>query len=217
MYHYVMDTKLCTTCKRELPLSEFYRKKNGQSRGATCRTCEKARTTAWRRTEQGKASAQRTNEKYNASERGKAKRAEYNHTEKSRAMKEAWRQTENGQACLARYRQSDKRKAVLKKYYESGKGRAAIARYQDTPKGRESLSRGVHKRRGRLSTVEATLTAQEWEAIKARQNYRCLICGKETERLTRDHIIPLSKGGRHTADNIQALCRSCNSRKNNRL
>ena len=31
-----------------------------------------------------------------------------------------------------------------------------------------------------------------------------------------DHVIPLSKGGTHTWDNIQLLCRSCNCKKSNK-
>ena len=53
--------------------------------------------------------------------------------------------------------------------------------------------------------------------------WRCQICETETPReLTGshspnapelDHIIPLSKGGGHTWDNVQCACRQCNSKK----
>lgn len=57
-------------------------------------------------------------------------------------------------------------------------------------------------------------TMQEWEEVKMKYGYKCAICMKE-EKLTKDHIKPLSKGGSNFIDNIQPLCRSCNSRKNN--
>lgn len=42
----------------------------------------------------------------------------------------------------------------------------------------------------------------------------CLVCGedKPTE-LTRDHIVPLSKGGSNRLDNQMLLCWVCNGRK----
>ena len=50
-----------------------------------------------------------------------------------------------------------------------------------------------------------------WE-IWERDNFTCLFC--ETRRdLTIDHIIPESKGGTLNINNLQTLCRSCNSRK----
>ena len=44
----------------------------------------------------------------------------------------------------------------------------------------------------------------------------CLCCGKK-KKLTADHIIPLMKLGTHTMDNIQPLCKKCNSRKNSAI
>lgn len=45
---------------------------------------------------------------------------------------------------------------------------------------------------------------------------KCVHCGA-IEQLEVDHIIPLSKGGRHDEDNLQILCRSCNSKKSNHV
>lgn len=43
-------------------------------------------------------------------------------------------------------------------------------------------------------------------------NYACVVCGAKDD-ITVDHIIPLSRGGSNDFDNLQTLCRSCNSRK----
>lgn len=57
----------------------------------------------------------------------------------------------------------------------------------------------------------------------ARDNYSCQYCGRHRSELrgrqflTRDHILPLSRGGENTWDNVVTSCSPCNNRKGNRL
>jgi len=53
-------------------------------------------------------------------------------------------------------------------------------------------------------------------AVLARDNHRCQYCGSRSH-LTIDHIIPRSRGGESTWQNIVTSCAPCNSRKGNRL
>lgn len=48
-------------------------------------------------------------------------------------------------------------------------------------------------------------------AVFARDGNRCQYCGRSAECL--DHVIPRSKGGTHTWENVVACCRTCNVRK----
>lgn len=49
-----------------------------------------------------------------------------------------------------------------------------------------------------------------------RDQHRCQYCGSP-KRLTLDHVIPRSKGGTHTWDNVVAACERCNTTKGDRL
>lgn len=57
----------------------------------------------------------------------------------------------------------------------------------------------------------------------ARDNYRCQYCHrhqlelKPRECLTRDHLIPISRGGDNEWTNVVTACSSCNTRKGNHL
>lgn len=52
-------------------------------------------------------------------------------------------------------------------------------------------------------------------AIFARDGHRCQYCGAAAENI--DHVIPRSRGGLHSWDNVVASCRPCNARKRDHL
>ena len=57
--------------------------------------------------------------------------------------------------------------------------------------------------------------------VLKRDNFRCVLCGRSpaTEQgceLHVDHIIPFSKGGKSTLDNLRSTCKECNLGKGNR-
>ncbi len=51
--------------------------------------------------------------------------------------------------------------------------------------------------------------------VLRRDHYTCQYCYC-SKNLTLDHVIPLSKGGQHTWDNIVTACEQCNQRKSDR-
>ena len=51
--------------------------------------------------------------------------------------------------------------------------------------------------------------------VLRRDGHTCQYCGS-TKNLTLDHVIPRSKGGPHTWDNVVAACESCNYSKGDR-
>lgn len=54
------------------------------------------------------------------------------------------------------------------------------------------------------------------DAVWKRDGGRCVYCGS-TENLQLDHIIPFSKGGATTVENLQLLCQKCNLQKSNKI
>ncbi len=67
-------------------------------------------------------------------------------------------------------------------------------------------------RHAQLRANGGSHTAAEWWAVCERCDWRCVSCGKR-KPLTKDHIIPVIQGGTDDIENIQPLCRHCNSSK----
>ena len=91
-----------------------------------------------------------------------------------------------------------------------------VLEYRRTHRGDER--RYTHNRRALKRANGGRFTLQEWQGLCLYYEYQCLCCGKQEPeiKLTIDHVIPLSKGGRNDISNLQPLCHSCNSSKKDR-
>lgn len=81
----------------------------------------------------------------------------------------------------------------------------------------ETLSERIKFRKS-AAGQRSLMTARFREFIKARDSHTCKICSISVERephllLEVDHIIPLSKGGQSSEENLQTLCWKCNRSK----
>ena len=84
---------------------------------------------------------------------------------------------------------------------------AAIARLDLLRARSEFRNTTKGKRRELASNYDITFLS-----IGRRDGFHCQHCGA-TSDLTIDHITPLVRGGSNELDNLQFLCKSCNSRK----
>lgn len=98
-------------------------------------------------------------------------------------------------------------------YIANEEQRRAYAKAYRLAHPEESRAAAQRHRARKLHGANNDLTAAQWKEIKEHYGHRCVYCGKKSQRLTQDHITPLSKGGNHTASNVVPACRSCNSRK----
>ncbi|GAA1479888.1 hypothetical protein GCM10009624_03280 [Gordonia sinesedis] len=85
----------------------------------------------------------------------------------------------------------------------------------------ETLSQRIRFRQS-VAGQRALMTARLRESIKARDNYACRQCcisvAAEPHLLLEvDHIVPVSRGGQSTLENLQTLCWKCNRSKSNRM
>ena len=83
-------------------------------------------------------------------------------------------------------------------------------------KNPENIAHLKARRYARERNAEGSHTLREWNDLKEKFDFKCAHCG-ERKPLTKDHIKPLSKGGSDYIENIQPLCRNCNSKKSNKF
>jgi 5-methylcytosine-specific restriction endonuclease McrA len=78
---------------------------------------------------------------------------------------------------------------------------------------REKRNKYLRKQRMIAACAKGTHTPEEWEALKAEFNNRCVRCRTDEYPVEKDHIQPVYAGGSDSIDNIQPLCARCNAHK----
>ena len=102
----------------------------------------------------------------------------------------------------------------------SGSVEKKIRNYHPTGASNPNWKGGIrdkkfHKRlrRNRIRNIGGSHTEGEWNTLLAQYDWICPSCKVKELNLTRDHIIPLSRGGSDNIENIQPLCLPCNRSK----
>lgn len=184
--------KTCTKCKKSKPLTEFG--KRGLGYKSWCKLCNSGANSKALTEKRNSDSSFRNKENARTAQWRKdnpAARSDYyqENREREREQNRKWIQ-QNRPWTTA------EKKAYLKKWREEN---------------RELKNLYQALRKNRIRANGGNVTAKEWQDLCSYYGNVCLKCGKSG--VTMDHIIPVSKGGRHEIDNLQPLCGSCNSSK----
>jgi 5-methylcytosine-specific restriction endonuclease McrA len=182
--------KTCSDCGMSKPAEDFYvHKQTRDGRHPYCKACCAVRG---RRNYQRNTGRQARRKAYYAA-----------HREEAKSAAKAW-------AAANRDRVLACRQQYLESHREQEKQRAR--RWSAANPDRVKHNNRLRKARSKGATV-CTLTLIQWEAIVAAYGGRCAYCGCLPAHLQMDHVVPLRKGGQHTAENVVPACRPCNARK----
>ena len=85
------------------------------------------------------------------------------------------------------------------------------------PACRRWISRTYAHKRRQWEGEPPGVTIGDWMRTVDRYQGRCAYCGDPSDRLQMDHVMPLSRGGRHATGNVLPACKPCNNAKSSRL
>lgn len=197
------EVKECLKCGESKPHSEFYRSTcTLDGLRGSCKACIKSAKDEWRENNRERYSS--TNRVHYLANKAKKLSAE---RKKRQDHPEKWAEFYK--------KNSEKRKAYSREYRRKNPLAAEAARKSWRAKNpeRARLSGRLDAQKRRLAKGAGTFSAEQWRAIVDMQLGRCIYCGKKCDKLEIEHLVPLVKGGAHSAENIAAACLPCNRSK----
>lgn len=215
-----MATKQCTKCNQIQDVVRFDKQRSrSDGRHPWCKDCmrvyNKARYDS--KPELKKKCAERNRKRYHSDPEYRQRVLDSSKSPQAKARKKAYEQTQKARDRQKQYRKKNRKRILV--YNRSNAGKLCQKKYNASPKGKIAILRNAAIRRARRRDIVCTLTWEEWLKIIQDSGNACAYCKRgfgPALKAEQDHIIPISKGGSHTKENVQPVCRSCNSSKCNR-
>jgi len=183
--------RVCRECGVEQPIDHFCKSKKGKDGyAARCKKCVNATKAAYRK-----------EHKDESAKKSKIYIAKYRKENK---------EVVNEQRKQYRKNNTESISEINKRYFDKNKGYANEYRKNNRDKFR-MYGKNYYSS---MKNLPNTLTITQWGQAKLVFRNCCAYCGNDLP-LTRDHFIPVSKGGECSAGNIIPSCKSCNSKKHN--
>jgi 5-methylcytosine-specific restriction endonuclease McrA len=167
--------------------------------------------------------------KFEATEKRKEYIKKYHKSERYKEYIKKYQQSEKFKEAQKKYQQSEKFKEAQKKYQKTESYKLNKQTYKKTPIAKQQKIIDSNKRREAKNNCIHSFTREEWKQKCDAVNGVCQNCNKYigTDKLTLDHIFPISKANEefkltgikrvYTINDVQPLCRTCNSIKNNKI
>lgn len=200
--------KTCKTCQQDKVLGEFYKNKLAKDKKASsCKVCSKRYSAQYRlkNPEQVKKRVSKWKSTHKKEiNQCKADWAKKN-PDKIKSNRDNFNQANPEKKAIYNRRTYEKHKDIIKE-------RVKLWRIKYPEKRRQqSLKYTAIKKGATVGNVDIPTLIATWDRL-------CGICTEPVaDQYHVDHIMPLSKGGKHCQDNLQLTHPTCNIRKGNKV
>jgi len=200
----VPSTKICAMCHQEKEALAFQPKRDASDGlSSWCRECNREYQREWStlRRASSPEKVERMREhcrSYHRRLRATPESREKQNRYQSEVRKKSWQNPE----WVDRHRRSKR------EYHQRAKNNP------DYIVSRRLATMKRHARKKQGSTCQ--FTRDEWYAILESFGHQCAYCQAADVPLEQEHVIPISRGGEHSARNIVPACRTCNARKSSK-
>lgn len=219
-----VTVKRCSKCGEEFPATPDYFSRHGKGLRPECKACRKAQAAAYYLANRD-AVAERNKhwrEDNPDKDRQAARRRHEANPDYNRERQRQWRQEnpEKYAAIIKRWR--DRHREHYREYDREyrGENREKIREQQAKARAenRQRFRAYNTNRRAMQLAAGGTYSASDIERLYAEQDGLCRWCSEPlTDGYEIDHVIPLSRGGSNSPENLAVTCSSCNRRKSSLL
>ena len=221
--------KRCAKCGQTKPVSEYHRDTRGDDRLiAQCKACRSEHDREYRKANSEEI-RRRDRERYEAHKeerRESARKYGAAHREERREYNRKYREThmEEERKRAAKWKQENPEKVrddnIKWRTGNPEKSKLFVARWNAShPEKRRAIDAKRRALKAEVTVGDLTAIQRVYDIATNGERVRCYLCGNAIPKGERhvDHIVPLSKGGLHTASNLAVACAACNLSKHAKL